>query len=275
MLSNPVVGILAFLVLAMMPGMAGSAGAFGEGASSGAGAGLTFAQARQGGSHTSGGFPWGDTGPGGQSGQSFFRGHEPLAPHPAWQVQGGGHGGPAAFHPVPSRPVLPHQQGPFFEDGRRGRFHSRPSHRAPLRIPSYRFYTIEPRYLPGYGPEPYGQEPPAPGGVVHRGEGSGAAVYRPDRDHAPEDGEGLGEALVRRGVAYPRVARVLEHNAVGEPSTWTDARTGAETTVTPTRDLHGEEPCREFRHTVAMAAGELEALGVACRTREGTWELLP
>jgi hypothetical protein len=108
---------------------------------------------------------------------------------------------------------------------------------------------------------------------VHRGEGRGAVVHDPARERARASGV-LEEREALRGVAHPPVARALEENAVGEASTWTDPRSGARSTVTPTRDLGGEERCREFRHSVAETGGELHSVGVACRARDGTWELL-
>lgn len=232
---------------------------------------VVIGPARQAGGRVVGGFPRGGTAPAGVGGVSFFRGHEPLAPHPAWQVHRDRRPGPVFAVPVHSRPVLPHQQGSFFEDRVRGRFHTGRSRAAPIRIRSYG-YTV----APGYSVDPYGPYGVDPyGGVVHRGEGPGARVYRPDRDDPGKPGESRAVEDGRPGTAFPRVASVLEGNAVGQPGRWTDPRTGAETTVTPIRDLDGVGRCREFRHVVALQGGELEARGVACRAADGTWEILP
>ncbi|MEW6486769.1 MAG: RT0821/Lpp0805 family surface protein [Thermodesulfobacteriota bacterium] len=156
---------------------------------------------------------------------------------------------------------------------KRFRFGSRPQFfgSSPVQVRIYEQYVPVPVYPgPLGGMDPYRG---AGGARVHRGEGRGAVVYDPERERAWAAGVSE-EREALRGVAHPPVARALEENAVGETSTWTDPRSGARSAVTPTRDLGGEERCREFRHSVAEPSGELHSVGVACRTPDGIWELL-
>ncbi len=136
--------------------------------------------------------------------------------------------------------------------------------RSPRWFRYYRPYTSDSTYFS----EPV--ESALKSGLVYRGEGRGSTLYQPGEDDTDVDGTGVTQP----GVAHPRVARVLEENAVGEASSWLNARTGAETTVMPTRDLEGDEDCREFSHTVNIPSGQIESSGVACRTEEGAWEIV-
>lgn len=198
-----------------------------------------------------------------------------------WALRGHGfHGGREPFVHGPVHPGFFRGHNAFpdvFRPVQRHRFGSRPRF---FGTPPVQLRIHQP-YVPAYVPVPvYGGpvewiEPHrgADRARVHRGEGRGAVVHDPNRDRGPAGGASI-ERAAPRGVARAPVARALEENAVGEPSTWTDPRLGAWITVTPTRDLAGEEKCREFRHSVAEPSGELHAVGVACRTPDGTWELI-
>ena len=141
---------------------------------------------------------------------------------------------------------------------------TRSRHVAPLPHRTFRAYYPSLIYVPV---PVRGESDP----VAYRGEGRGATVHQPGQDHDNGGGEESGESIAPRGIVDPGVVRVLQENALGEPSTWVDSRSGDEITVTPTRDIKGDEYCREFRHTVSTTSGQIAASGVACLTSEGKW----
>jgi hypothetical protein len=141
---------------------------------------------------------------------------------------------------------------------------------------TYLYSSPYPYYSPyptgGIYVEPEGSSVSPP--VEYHGEGTGARMYEPGRDALAASGVAVGnEQRDSPAIARPRVARALDENELGESSSWVDARTGAENTVTPTRDLEGKGDCRAYSHVVVIPTGNLEASAVACRTPKGKWEI--
>lgn len=72
-----------------------------------------------------------------------------------------------------------------------------------------------------------------------------------------------------------RTRDVLEYNETGETSDWVNPDTGYRYEVTPrdTRDLAGNEPCREFDIITEDDGVEYRTTEVACRRPDGVWEI--
>ena len=75
---------------------------------------------------------------------------------------------------------------------------------------------------------------------------------------------------------YTTTQDALETQKVGETSTWVNPDTGHKGEVTPTRTYKGHEgsPCREFTQTIYVEGDYEQIDGKACRTQEGTWEVV-
>lgn len=194
-------------------------------------------------------------------------GVEPSAPAGEWPFVHGGLVQPGFFRPRNGFPYRsPAVQRGYF--GRRPRFFRT----VPTPVRVYLPYFPDIRYgdPAGATDRRHGADGRA---EVYRGEGRGATLYDPSQDGGTPRDDRAGRTT-SRGIAQPPVTHALEENPVGVPFTWTDPHSGARSTVTPIRDVGGEKRCREFRHSVAEPSGELHAVGVACRTSQGIWELI-
>ena len=83
-------------------------------------------------------------------------------------------------------------------------------------------------------------------------------------------GYGVGKSIEdqdRREMAY-----AFEAN---QPMTWQNPDTGYRYQVEPTHtDFQRGEPCREFRMTADVGQQPREVYGTACRTPDGSWEIV-
>ncbi|MBL94660.1 MAG: hypothetical protein CFH06_01893 [Alphaproteobacteria bacterium MarineAlpha3_Bin5] len=68
----------------------------------------------------------------------------------------------------------------------------------------------------------------------------------------------------------------LENNKVGEVSSWSNPDTGHSGTVTPTKTYQtsSNQYCREFETTIFVEGKQEVGRGQACRTADGTWEIV-
>ena len=73
-----------------------------------------------------------------------------------------------------------------------------------------------------------------------------------------------------------KTQHALENQQVGQPAYWTNAKTGAQYTVTPVKNVtvHGNRYCREYRTTANIAGKTEQIYGTACRQPDGTWKVV-
>jgi surface antigen len=73
-----------------------------------------------------------------------------------------------------------------------------------------------------------------------------------------------------------RMEQALETRNVGQPAYWQNAKTGAQYTVTPTKNVavHGNKYCREYTTTAIIAGKQQQMYGTACRKPDGTWKMV-
>jgi surface antigen len=70
-------------------------------------------------------------------------------------------------------------------------------------------------------------------------------------------------------------AQVLEENRTGETSSWVNPDTGNEFAVTPVETYERSgRPCRQFEFRVETDRGSDTEERTACRTADGTWEVM-
>jgi surface antigen len=114
------------------------------------------------------------------------------------------------------------------------------------------------------------------GSNVGKGKGNIAAIAAGTLLGAMAGGS-LGESLDRADVAYHnRTAQdALEHNRIGVASTWKNPDTGASGVVTPARTyVEQGRHCREYTQTIKVGGKIQEAYGKACRTPDGSWQIV-
>jgi len=77
-------------------------------------------------------------------------------------------------------------------------------------------------------------------------------------------------------VDQMKTQSALETQAVGQPAYWTNNKTGANYTVTPTRNVEvkGNPYCREYRTTAIISGKTQTVYGTACRQRDGSWKIV-
>jgi len=68
----------------------------------------------------------------------------------------------------------------------------------------------------------------------------------------------------------------LEHNRVGQASTWRNPDSGNTGTVTPVSTYKSDDgqDCREFSQTITVDGKDEQAKGKACRQSDGTWRIV-
>ncbi len=73
-----------------------------------------------------------------------------------------------------------------------------------------------------------------------------------------------------------KTQQALETQPVGQPAYWQNAKTGAQYTVTPTKNVtvHGNRYCREYRTTAVVAGKNQQIYGTACRQPDGSWKVV-
>lgn len=73
-----------------------------------------------------------------------------------------------------------------------------------------------------------------------------------------------------------KMSRTFESNNVGQPAYWRNQNTGAQYTVTPTKNVtvRGNRYCREYRTTAIVAGKEQQVYGTACRQPDGSWKVI-
>ncbi len=90
-------------------------------------------------------------------------------------------------------------------------------------------------------------------------------------------GNQVGSSLDKADIAYyDRTSQTaLEHNKVGQTSSWKNPDSGAYGTVTPTRtyDQAGTN-CREYQQTITVGGKTEKAYGTACRQPDGSWRIV-
>lgn len=93
----------------------------------------------------------------------------------------------------------------------------------------------------------------------------------------------LGGALIGGSVGKSmdetdklKTQQALESQPVGQPAYWQNAKTGAQYTVTPTKNVtvHGNRYCREYRSTAIVAGKNQQIYGTACRQPDGSWKVV-
>ncbi len=72
-----------------------------------------------------------------------------------------------------------------------------------------------------------------------------------------------------------KMTQTLETHTVGQPAYWTNNKTGASYTVTPTQNVtvQGNRYCREYRTTAMVAGKKQQVYGTACRQPDGSWKI--
>lgn len=73
-----------------------------------------------------------------------------------------------------------------------------------------------------------------------------------------------------------KVNRVLESNCTNQTSSWSNPDSGNHYSVTPKRTYtnnHGQ-PCREYTTTAIIGGKRQEIYGTACRTKDGSWQVV-
>lgn len=73
-----------------------------------------------------------------------------------------------------------------------------------------------------------------------------------------------------------KTQQVLETQPVGQPAYWQNQKTGAQYTVTPTRNVtvQGNRYCREYRTTAVVSGKNQQIYGTACRQPDGSWKVV-
>lgn len=73
-----------------------------------------------------------------------------------------------------------------------------------------------------------------------------------------------------------KMNQALETQAVGQPAYWQNANTGANYTVTPTKNVtvDGNQYCREYRTTAIISGKKQQMYGTACRQPDGAWKMV-
>lgn len=68
----------------------------------------------------------------------------------------------------------------------------------------------------------------------------------------------------------------LEFDKTLETTEWVNPDTGNRGTITPTQTFETDDGrfCREYHQTVTIGGEEQEAYGTACRTEDGSWEIV-
>lgn len=73
-----------------------------------------------------------------------------------------------------------------------------------------------------------------------------------------------------------KMNQALESNPTGQPAYWTNSKSGASYTVTPTQNVSvdGNPYCREYRTNAVIAGKTQQMYGTACRQPDGTWKMV-
>ncbi|MEM7046861.1 MAG: RT0821/Lpp0805 family surface protein [Pseudomonadota bacterium] len=90
-------------------------------------------------------------------------------------------------------------------------------------------------------------------------------------------GRDIGRLLdeVDRQKAYQTAQTSLETSPTGQTMTWQNPDTGNAGNFTPVRTYQGNNrPCREFTHEVFIGGQAETVVGQACRTPDGTWQVV-
>ena len=90
-------------------------------------------------------------------------------------------------------------------------------------------------------------------------------------------GNQVGQSLDKADVLYYQksMKNSLEYNPSGVTSTWRNPDSGHHGRITPkaTYTDHGKN-CREFVQEVFVGGKKQQAFGKACRTSDGSWEII-
>ncbi len=75
---------------------------------------------------------------------------------------------------------------------------------------------------------------------------------------------------------YDRAASQAASAPVGKTVTWYSPESGAQGTITPTRDGRADsgEYCREYQQTITVGGKTQKAYGTACRQPDGSWKVI-
>jgi surface antigen len=86
-------------------------------------------------------------------------------------------------------------------------------------------------------------------------------------------GERIGARMEQEDLREAGLA--LENNRTGETAEWENPDTGNEFYVTPTETYErGGRPCRQFDFRVETERGSDIQERTACRSSDGTWEVV-
>jgi surface antigen len=67
----------------------------------------------------------------------------------------------------------------------------------------------------------------------------------------------------------------LNTQPIGQPIVWSNAQTGHQVTVTPTREGYsGDRYCREYQQRVVVGGRSQKGYGQACRQPDGSWSIV-
>ncbi len=72
-----------------------------------------------------------------------------------------------------------------------------------------------------------------------------------------------------------KMNRALENNNVGQPSYWSNQKTGTRYQVTPVKNVTvgGNEYCREYQSVATINGKQQKMYGTACRQPDGSWKM--
>lgn len=75
---------------------------------------------------------------------------------------------------------------------------------------------------------------------------------------------------------YNSAASRAETAPVGQQIVWSNPNTGAQGTITPTRDGRTADgyACREYQQTVTIGGKTERAYGTACKQPDGSWKII-
>lgn len=90
-------------------------------------------------------------------------------------------------------------------------------------------------------------------------------------------GSEMGKSLDKADAAYLRKTQqqAFESNRSGTTSSWKNPDSGASGSITPTRTYESNgRHCREYNQTVNIGGKTERAHGTACRTPDGSWQIV-
>jgi surface antigen len=90
-------------------------------------------------------------------------------------------------------------------------------------------------------------------------------------------GSEVGKSLDKADAAYLNRTQqqAFEHNRSGTTSSWKNPDSGASGSVTPTKTYESSgRHCREYTQTINVGGKTEKGYGTACRTPDGSWEIV-